>query len=82
MIVVDVYVPALDVTYNFSLDENACVGDLVDELVEVIERRTHVTFVGDSSAVALAVCARQEFLPRNHSLQECAVVPGSTLMLV
>ena len=41
MINVDVYVPAMDRTYNFNLDEEAKIAFLIDEISELICKKEH-----------------------------------------
>ena len=40
MIMVDVFVPALDQTFDIRTDENNVPGRLVEELVQLLGRRT------------------------------------------
>ena len=51
MIVVNVSVPALEKVYNFSVEEKARVGELVEELVELIIQKEGVPFGGEAGGM-------------------------------
>lgn len=82
MILVDVYVPSVDRTYNFSLDEGVPVSSIVEELVEMVERKEQATFVGSREAVCLIDRGSERVLPRGNTLEECGIPTGSTLILI
>ena len=82
MILVDVFVPAIDQVYNFSLDENARVGAIVAELIEMVEQREQTSFVGKRDAVTLIDKGSERALPKEATLRDCRVVTGSTLLLI
>lgn len=82
MILVDVFVPAIDKTYNFSLDEAAPIAQIVEELIELVERAEQTTFAGDRAHVQLVNKATRTALSAQNTLKECAVSTGSTLILV
>jgi hypothetical protein len=82
MILVDVSVPSIDRTYNFSLDENVPVSQVVEELMEMVERKEQTAFVGNRSAVVLIHKDSKRVLHRDQTLFEAAVSSGSTLMLL
>ena len=82
MILVDVFVPSIDRTYNFSIDENVPISHLIEELMEMIERKEQTSFVGDRASVLLVHRDSQRVLHRDQTLFESAVGIGSTLMLL
>lgn len=82
MILVDVFVPAIDRTYNFSLNENVPISQIVEELMEIVERKEQTLFMGNRSAVVLIHRDTRKVLHRDQTLFEAAVGSGSTLMLV
>ena len=82
MILVDIYVPSIDMTYNFMLDEQVPVEAIVEELVEMVERKEQTTFVGNRSKVQLIDRATRRSLPKENTLLECSIATGSTLLLI
>lgn len=82
MVLVDVFIPALDKTYNFSLNEEVSVSVLIDEITEMVERKERSSFGGDRHELHLFCRKTQQMLPNRNTLRECAVVTGSLLILV
>ena len=82
MILVDVFVPAIDIVYDFSLDENVKISLIVEELIEMVERREQTSFAGDRTKVVLINKGTQEMLPKESTLKECSVATGSNLLLI
>lgn len=82
MILVDVFVPSIDRTYNFSLDENVALSVLVEELIELVERKEQTSFAGNRTTVSLISGTTRRVLPPHNTLKECGVPTGSTLLLV
>lgn len=82
MVISDVYVPSIDKTYNFALDEDVPVGSIIAELLEMIEQREQTLFVGDRGNIALIDKKASRRLPSKNTLKECNVATGSTLYLV
>ena len=82
MILVDVFVPSIDNTYNFLLAEDVPISSVIEEVIEVVERHEHAPFVGAREHVQLVDRATQALLPKQNTLKECAITTGSTLILV
>lgn len=82
MIMVDIYVPALDREYDFSLDQNVRIGTIIEEISEMIAHQERSEIVG--STEELVLCDRKEgrILDGNDTLGACGVLTGSKLMLV
>lgn len=82
MILVDIYVPSTGNTYDFQLDEGIPVGNVIEEISEMIGQKEHCQIVGDITKLML--CARKEkrILHKDYSLAECHIVTGDSLILV
>ena len=82
MIVVNIRVPALEKTYNFSVEEKARIDDLIEEIVELVKQKEGVQFHG--SMDQLALCAVEKGLQCNKgcSLSDYGVCDGDELILV
>ena len=82
MIIVNIKVPALEKEYNFSLDETAPVGDLIEEIAEQIEQKEGVQFRGDPGEMVLcSMDAGFQCRPEN-CLNDYAICGGAELILV
>lgn len=82
MILVDIYVPSVDKTYDFHLDENARVRTILEEVVEIIGQMERTSLTGDPAELLL--CDRQGRcpLPEKATLRDCGIRSGSSLLLV
>ncbi len=82
MVLVDIYVPSLDKTYNFSLNEKVSIHMLLSEITEMIEQKEHVVLKGDSSMLRIYNCGNGSVLSGENCLADCMVRNGSKLLLV
>ncbi|MDC7292484.1 MULTISPECIES: hypothetical protein [unclassified Butyrivibrio] len=82
MIVVDVFVPALDKVYNFSLNENVKIDAVITEITDMIEQKEKMVFVGDQSKLRLYNKETYQKLPVKNSLSECSIRSGKYLILI
>ena len=82
MIIVNIKVPALEKEYNFSLEEKAPVGDLIEEVTELIIQKEGVTFSGDMGEMVL--CSMEDGIQcdRRHTLSDYGICAGAELVLV
>ena len=58
MILVDIYVPSIGNTYDFQLDEEVPVGNVIEEISEMIGQKEHCRIVGDMTKLML--CAQTD----------------------
>lgn len=82
MILVDIYIPSLDHTYDFQVDENTPVENLIVEIVEMIGNQTRVSQKPLAESFLLFSMDREQILQRKASLKSHGVKNGSRLMLV
>ena len=82
MVLVDVYVPAVDKEYNFSLNEDVKVSVLIEEISEMIGQKEQTRLYGDISSLNLVSKEKESILPNEASLSECGVRTGAGLILV
>ncbi len=81
MIVVNVRVPALEKVYNFSLDENARVRDLMEEMTELISQKEKVPAVLSQEEMVLCSLEHGTLCSRDALLSQCGIADGSELIL-
>lgn len=82
MILVDIFVPSLDKTYDFQLNENIKIKLIVEEIVEMIGQHEHSTIVGSVDELELCSKTNGFVLDKNKSLLGSKVNTGDSLILI
>lgn len=82
MVLVDVYIPSVDQTYDFMLDENAEVDKIIQEIVEMIAKKLQKGVCQENDNFMLYHMPTRKVLDRGMSLASSGIRNGSKLMLV
>ena len=82
MIIVNMKVPALEKEYNFSLDETAPVGDLIEEIAELIVQKEGIQVGGNLEEMVLCSLDPGFQCDRKSSLRDYGICGGAELLLV
>lgn len=82
MIMVDIYVPAVDKEYDFTLNTNVKIRMVIEEIAEMIAHKEQSEIVGSAEDFILCDRDRNTKLPDNMTLRECKIQTGSRLLLV
>lgn len=82
MILVDIYIPAIDETYNFELDENVRIEHVIKEVVEMITKKTKSMVASSAGEFLLYDMADAKALQKEYSLCLLGIKNGARLMLV
>lgn len=82
MILVDIFVPSVDKTYDFQLNETISVNMIIEEIAEIISQKEQTKLVGDVCQLQLCDCLKQRPLQKTWTLEECEIVTGSRLILI
>ena len=82
MINVDIFVPALDRSYNFNLDEEAGIRFLIDEIAELLCKQEHSSLAGEKENLLMGSLDRRMYFNSKYSLKEYSIKNGDTLILV
>lgn len=82
MIMADVYVPSIGRQYEFSLDEQAQIAQLVPEITEVICQKENCTLGGDPDQLLLCLMDSREILSADKCLSSYGIGNGCSLLLV
>ena len=82
MIMVDIYMPAVDQSYDFLLDENAELNTVILEITEMIARKTKSDLTGSDEDFVLYYVDKKAPLPLAKTLYESGVRDGDRLILV
>ena len=82
MILVDIYVPALDKTYDFQVDETVQTEKLIMEIAEMIENDVKSGKKIEAEKLLLCSFDQEKILHKHGSLQSYGIRNGSRLLLV
>lgn len=82
MILADVYVPVLDETFDFQLDEKIGTEILITEMVSILERKFKCSKECDPAAFDLYDADSGELIGKTGTLQDAGIRDGSRLMLI
>lgn len=82
MIVAEIYVPVLDVSYDFKLDENVPTGVVIEEIASVICQKKQCEIGGDKTQFMLFKVENRQSLSANLTLYENGVTTGDSLVFV
>lgn len=82
MILVDVYVPSLDDTFDFMLDENTEIDKVILEISEMIKKKVNSKSEIIAREFMLCWLDNKCVLDRKRTLQNSGVIDGCKLMLI
>lgn len=82
MIMVDIYVPALDKEYDFRLNPNVEIKTIIEEVSEMIAHKEHSAIAGRMEELMLCDKMTGRILDGKKTLGACLVRTGSKLILV
>lgn len=82
MILVDIKVPSVDNSYDFQLDENSAIYNIIGEVSELISQKEHCNIVGNTDELMLCCLKDNRILSINSTLKESGVQTGDSLILV
>lgn len=82
MILVDIYVPSVDKTYDFQLNEQIPVAMVIEEISEMIGQKEHATLKGNAADLTLCSYVSRAVLNREKTLEQEGIVTGNRLLLV
>lgn len=82
MILIDVCIPAVDTSFDFLLDENIPIGQIIVEVSEMIAKKVGESRPENIEKLMLCSMDKQIILEREKTLYSCGITDGSSLMLV
>lgn len=82
MVFVDIFVPAVDQTYNFSLSEDIGIQAIINEIVGMISQKEQTELSGEQDGLNLYCLKDKRVLSKENTLLDCNITTGSSLMLV
>jgi uncharacterized ubiquitin-like protein YukD len=82
MIMADVYVPSIGRQYDFSLDEQAQISHLIQEIAEVICQKENCKLGGNPDELLLCLMDDSRILSGEKCLSSYGIGNGCSLLLV
>lgn len=82
MILVDIYVPALDDSFQFELEEQIPIQDILSQIIQILTVKTKNSLREGDAPFLLCNPKKQEILSKEKSLRECGIEDGTRLLLV
>ena len=82
MIIVDVNVFILDKLYDFELNEEAKVREVIEEIGHLVEQKEKTAFTGDIGDMVLVDNFRKDILNPDYTLAQQGIDSGWNLSLV
>ena len=82
MVTLEINVSALGKTYQCSLDENAKICDVMEDVVDLIRQKEGITFRGDMRELIFCSLDKQIIFNRGGTLSDYNVSFGETLFLL
>ena len=82
MVLVDIFVPSVNKTYDFQLDETVLVKILIDEISEMIGQKEHCKIIGDVNDLQLCDKVNKCMLAKEKTLRDSNIITGSSLILI
>lgn len=82
MIIVEIFVPSIDRTYEFKLNEDIAASVIIEEITSVICQKEQCEVKGERSDLILVLSDKHQIVSMNLSLYENGVQSGDKLMLL
>lgn len=82
MILIDIQVPALHKTYNFSVDENLKIRQVIPYMTDRILQKEQCGMQGDVKELVLSDLKQGIILNEENTLAEYGMENGAGLMLL
>ncbi|MCD7884782.1 MAG: EsaB/YukD family protein [Lachnospiraceae bacterium] len=82
MILTDIYIPSMDQSFDFQLDETVPVSSLIIEIAEMIGNKVKSGKQYRAEDFLLCSMDQEVILKKTETLASCGIKNGSRLMLV
>ena len=82
MILVDIEFLAINKKYDFKLDENTYIVELIDQIGNMIITATEKNYEEKVKDMLLCECEKHRILELNQTLKQCGIKSGSHLVMI
>ncbi|MBQ9065526.1 MAG: hypothetical protein IJ123_08775 [Blautia sp.] len=78
----DVYVPSLDHSYEFEVDEDCTIKEMIREMADILWKECGSAGKPDPEGFMLFVTGDEIVLPFNYTVLECGLTDGKRLIML
>ena len=82
MIIVDIFVPVLNKSYDFSINEKMPIALLTEEISEMVAQKEGCINIKHPESFVICNLSTKSILNSAHTLEEYGVENGSRLALI
>ena len=82
MILVDIYVPSVDRTFDFELNEDTLLDELIRKIQDILSYFLHMEKRETEGSFLLCSYEKQRILDENQTLRQNGITNGAHLLLV
>jgi len=82
MILVDIYVPIIDKSFDFRVNENADVSNLIEEIGEIIAQKEGFKAIESFDNLFLFDSTKNQLIDSNLTLRALGIEAGAQLVLI
>lgn len=82
MILIDIYVPALDQVYDFKVEESCTFAVIAEEICEMIQQKEQLQASRMEESMIFFDGRTKRMLPLDQTPWECHISDGCRLILV
>ncbi|MBQ9991573.1 MAG: glutamyl-tRNA amidotransferase [Lachnospiraceae bacterium] len=82
MILVDIFVPSVDKTYDFQLNETAPIHTVIEEIAEMIGQKERTVIAGDVKKLLLCNRSTGEILDKGMTLTDYGMKTGDSMIFI
>ena len=81
MVLVEIYVACLDKIYDFRLDKNVRIEQIIDEIITVVSQKEDVSISLSKEHMTLSIVDKETIVNKQLTLSDYNVVEGMKLIL-
>ena len=81
MVLVEIYVACLDKIYDFRLDKNVRIEQIIDEIITVVSQKEDVSISLSKEHMTLSIVDKETIMNKQLTLSDYNVVEGLKLIL-
>ena len=81
MVLVEIYVACLDKIYDFRLDKNVRIEQIIDEIITVVSQKEDVSISLSKEHMTLSIVDKETIMNKQLTLSDYNVVEGMKLIL-
>ena len=81
MVLVEIYVACVDKSYDFRLDKNVRIEEIIDEIITIVSGKEDINLYAYKENLTLSNVSKETIMNRQLTLSDYNVVDGMKLIL-